>query len=215
MSLLKMTHLSLVVFVRMWFEGLICRYIECAFPILGAEGTVIINQSFISFGSHKMMYFSQGLMLSSNICLKERCLIWTAHPKDVFCVLLFKGTLTSVVFLVLLFTLELWCVLVSREWVRGHTITFSKITGLVWGYVGLFNFLKSCTCSVNFKLCILWFAWLGWRKQCNFHNSEILVCLTNTKQTSNFIIHFMRKLAPPTWVITRNRSHLSVTINFV
>lgn len=107
MSLLKMTHLSLVVFVRMWFEGLICRYIECAFPILGAEGTVIINQSFISFGSHKMMYFSQGLMLSSNICLKERCLIWTAHLKDVFCVLLFKGTLTSVVFLVLLFTLEL------------------------------------------------------------------------------------------------------------
>ncbi|CAM9481159.1 unnamed protein product [Bubo scandiacus] len=37
---------------------------------------------------HKKVYFSQGLMLSFNICLKERCLMGTAHLKGVFCVLL-------------------------------------------------------------------------------------------------------------------------------
>ena len=73
-----------------------------------AKGAVIINQSLISIRSHKKVYFSQGLMLSSNICLKERCLIGTAHLKGVFCVLLLlKGMLISVVFLVLFFTLEL------------------------------------------------------------------------------------------------------------
>lgn len=31
------------------------------------------------------VYFSQGLMLSSNICLKERCLIGTSHLNGAFC----------------------------------------------------------------------------------------------------------------------------------
>lgn len=86
--------------------------IECTFPISAAKGAVIINQSLIFIRSHKKVYFSQGLMLSSSICLKEGCLIGTAHLKGVFCVLLLlKGVLISVVFPVALFTLELECVL--------------------------------------------------------------------------------------------------------
>lgn len=72
------------------------------------KSTVVINQCLISIRSHKKVYFSQGLKMSSNICLKERCLIGTAHLKGVFCVLLLlKGMLISVVFIVSLFTLEL------------------------------------------------------------------------------------------------------------
>jgi len=81
-------------------------------PISVAKGTVTIDQSLISIRSHKKVSLSQGLMLSSNICLKEWYFTGTAHLKGVFCVLLLlKGMLLPVVSLVLLFTLELQCVL--------------------------------------------------------------------------------------------------------
>lgn len=80
--------------------------------------------------------------------------------------------------------------------------------------MGLFNFLPRAVLVLVTSNCILWFEWLRWREQHCFYSSETLVCLTSTKQTSNFIICFMKKLAPPIRVITRNISHLSVTLNF-